>query len=299
MFLFGSGPVLAGRSSESVFILGYDGSAWYPYIARMEGERLGSWRKIEMVANPVEVSYQAASRTVFYKDDSGDLLAFDLANESRRLVAYCGPHERPTHSQLRAHAGGLALVELVEGKSRETTIALLDSRDLFPTQKVGCNKPAGQRPVRQSSAQFHPLATERFIYYAHVSCRSICDPIVQDVWRFDRVIGRAEQLTQLNATSYLHSLDEQTGRGYISSNRHGYYHLARIDLETGSLVWLTKGQVTDGHPSIARNGDLYFIRRDASGSRLMRLPVNESEPFSVELPSDIRKLRYLEVSANE
>lgn len=227
------------------------------------------------------------------KKDNGEIVQF-LSKENKNLQEVALPSlqsDELNYTHLRADTQGALAVRLLNGKSRETEVVAIASQ-----------KNAATALFSQASAQLHPVRTEQNLFYSHVACR-VCDPIIQDVWRRNVVSDETQQLTLLNATSYLHSVDADEQFGYISSNSSGYYHVARLNLLTGDVVWLTSGQVTDSYPSIASN-TLYFIRRDQQGTRLMRLPVallatdaNATNPEAVPLPKSVQKIRYLEISA--
>ena len=272
---------------DGMMIIAYDGESWFPYISQPASN---SWLKIDAIENPAGVTRQPASGRFFVRQSDG------------YLHDYLPPGNKPgglrrddamNLTQLRAHTDGVLAVELIDGKSRETRIVAIDGdtgNDIL---------------VRQESAQFHPLRHGDRLYYAHVSCRLECEPLIQEVWEKNLVSGQTRQLTLLNATSYLHSVDSTGRYGFISSNKKGYYNLGRLDLATGDLIWLTNGEATDSYPSIARNGSLYFLRRTAEGTGLMRLEnvleqavahVAGLGAESIPLPEGVRKVRYLEIS---
>jgi hypothetical protein len=182
------------------------------------------------------------------------------------------------------------MVQLTEGRSSATQLLSLDADGAEPSEIL-----------RQQSAQFYPYLHQGWLYYAHVSCRAECRPLIQEVWRKDMVTGLARQLTRLNAATHLYSASDEGHYGFLVSNQSGYYHLARLELESGEISWLTRGEVTDSHPSIAVDGVLYFIRHTLAGSRLMRLygaMTTDAAPRleEVELPADVEKIRYLEIA---
>lgn len=288
-----SALVLAGLCSKALadlpqglLIIAYDGSNWFPYISQ-PGNR---WKKFADIQNPSYLTWQIKTGRFFIKGDDGKMYQYDL--DSKKLK-HLESFDDTNNTQLRAYDNGFVMTQLVEGKSRDTHIVSVDNE--YNTKLI----------VRQASAQFHPYRHDDQLYYAHVSCRLECKPIIQEVWRKNLITGRARQLTLLNATSYLYSVDAEGRYGYISSNQKGYYHLARLDLSTGEVVWLTGGQVTDSYPSMARDGSLYFIRRTPAGSRVMRLanqadrvikPNNpENPPETITLPEGVIKVRFLEL----
>ena len=272
---------------DGMMIIAYDGEDWFPYISQPVSN---TWKKIDAVENPAGVTWQPASGRFFIRRSDGRLHDYltpdNKSGELRRDDAM-------NLTQLRAHSDGVLAVELIDGKSRETRIVAIG------------DDTGNEILVRQESAQFHPFRHGDRLYYAHVSCRLECEPLIQEVWEKNLVSGQTRQLTVLNATSYLHSVDSTGRHGFISSNKKGYYNLGRLDLATGDLIWLTNGEATDSYPSIARNGSLYFLRRTAEGTGLVRLEnvleqavanVAGLGAESIPLPEGVRKVRYLEIS---
>ena len=281
-----SAPIFA-QLPDGLMIVAYDGNAWFPYIANSKND---SWTKIEEIKNPSGVTWHKKTNQFFIKGNDGKLYRYELgAKELKHLESF----DNTNNTQLRAHDDGFDMVQLIDGKSSDTHI-------------VSVNKEGKNRVVvRQTSAQFHPYRHGNKLYFANVSCRQECKPLIQEVWRKDLVTGNGKQLTLLNATSYLSSVDSSGQYGFISSNQKDYYHLARIDLKSGEIIWLTNGAATDSFPSIAQDGSLYFIRRTAIGSRLIRLEKQTAFGQSItpegaleilKLPDEIEKIRYLEIS---
>lgn len=270
-----------------LMIIAYDGTAWYPYVVDFGAS---GWVKIEDVRNPASVTWQRENDAFLIRGTDGGISSYQLGSrEFTRLPAF----DESTVTQLRAYRQGVVMVRLMDGKSRNTSILSTDN---------GANKP--DEILHQASAQFHPYIHNDQLYYAHVSCRAECKPLIQEVWRKNLLSGHTRQLTLLNATSYLYSVTADGRYGFISSNQRNYYHLARLDLLSGEISWLTEGAVTDSFPSAAPDGDLYFIRRTVAGSRLMRLPATVNNPGvvpeaiieTVQLPDDVQKIRYLELN---
>ena len=272
---------------DGLMIIAFDGESWFPYISQSASNR---WLKIDAIENPAGVTWQSASGRFLVRQSDGLLQLYESGGHSPEQLRR---DSAVNLTQLRAHSDGVLAVELIEGKSSETRIVAIE------------DDTGNEILVRQESAQFHPFRHGDRLYYAHVSCRLECEPLIQEVWEKNLVSGQTRQLTLLNATSYLHSVDSTGRYGFISSNKKKYYNLGRLDLATGDLVWLTNGEATDSYPSIARNGSLYFLRRTAEGTGLVRLE-NVLEQVvanvaglgaeSIPLPEGVRKVRYLEIS---
>lgn len=287
MILLSANGMALASLPEGLMIVGYDGSAWYPYISQPGSNK---WKKLKKIQDPAYLTWQFSTGRFLIKGNDGNVYQYHLDNkEPKRLDFF----DNANYTQLRAFDKGYVMVKLQGGKSSETSIISFGDEQM------------PKSILRQSSAQFHPYVHDDQLYYAHVSCRLECKPLIQEVWRKDLVTGRAQQLTLLNSTSYLFSVDPDDRYGFISSNKNGYYHLARMDLSSGKISWLTNGQVTDSFPSIAKDGSLYFIRRTPHGSQLMRLPkesINAEVPSPadtpevVAMPKEIKKVRYLELN---
>jgi len=276
-----AGAALAGLP-KGMMIVGYDGDAWYPYIIKSNNSE---WTKVSHLKNPSHLTWQANTGDFYIKGDDGLLYQ---SNQSSHEVIQIKSNSN-AYTQLRAYGNGVMMVELLAGKSRDTTIVTLDHEHQI------------NKIHHQASAQFHPYVYKGDLFYAQVTCRLECDPIIQDVWIKRLTTKNARQLTRLNATSYLHSVDQDKRFGYISSNQSGYYHIARVDIETGEIAWLTKGPVTDSFPSVSINGDLFFTRRTPDGTQLLRMldAIDGSTGSNLEqiaIPKEIQKIRYLELN---
>lgn len=286
--LFCSMATLASADLPAgLMVVAYDGSSWHPYIVKPGDD---GWVKIEDVRDPASVTWQYEKDMLFIRQNDGGISSYQLdTREFTQLPSF----DESTVTQLRAYRQGVVMVRLTDGKSRDTSILSSES---------GVDKPG--EILRQASAQFHPYIHNDQLYYAHVSCRAECKPLIQEVWSKNLQSGQTQQLTLLNSTSYLYSVTADGLNGFISSNQHGYYHLARLDLASGDINWLTGGAVTDSFPSVATDGALYFIRSTPVGSRLMKLPavvksgsvVSDEFVENIQLPADVQKIRYLELN---
>jgi len=310
-------PVFADENDtypkQVLMVVGFNGKDWHPYTLSLPQKneiKRYDWQMIGAIVDPISVTRQPGTGIFFLKDNSGLLHRLTQAGQAlSTLPGLADSRESTNYTQLRAYDDGLAMVQLIQGKSRDTQlIRYSEKQEKNKEQAVGFCEPL----IKQASGQFHPLIVtdkntkRQSLFYGHVSCRQACDPVIQEVWRQDLFTGQAKQLTLLNTTSYLHSVDESGRFGFISSNKRGYYHLARLNIESTELTWLTDGLVTDSYPSIAGNGDLYFIRRTPSGTMLMRMDdatkpsghnKNNLSTTTIALPKGVQKIRYLELSA--
>lgn len=292
---------LSVQAAQVMLIVGYDGENWYPYTSGLSKKNLTSdgWKKLSHIQNPVVITRQSKTGNYFVKTDRGDVVLYEESPDVETRTIYQNQAAGNNFTHLRAHDNGLLMVELKDGKSRETQIVNIDNKALTDNQQ---NTLKTHVINNQLSSQFHPLLVEDTLFYAHVSCRVNCDPVIQEVWKKNMVTGRAEQITLLNATTYLHSVDQNLEFGYLSSNQSGYYHLGRINLGTGDFHWLTSGQSTYSYPSISEDNELYAIQRTFSGVRLIKQnDLEKQKPEGatfkiVELPDQIKKIRYLEIS---
>lgn len=264
----------AERLPDGLLIVAFDGQDWHPYVVEA-----GELQKVKHISNPTDVTWNAKERVIFYRASDGDIRYESLitpgsSNNIKQVAA----------TQLRAHAEGLTWVELQNGRSSNTT---LKSYNQSTHQEVPL--------FEQASAQFHPVQSGNTLYYSHVSCRQRCRPLIQDIWKYDLVTGTSEQLTMLNSVSYLHSVNPKDAVGYISSNRNGYYNIAELDLRTKVITWISKGAFSDSWPSVDHTGNIFFVRKD-KGDALMTYNRDSGQTLKINLPEDIQKIRYVEIS---
>ncbi len=203
--------------NQGVMIVAYDGVAWYPYILDVNNR----WNKIKEIKDPSGVTWQPESGNFFVKGNDRKLYFFDSKKRLLSPLKVLGTkaEKNNSYTQLHAYEQGIVMVKLVDGKSRDTQLIGIDNQSKIKTL------------LKQASAQFHPLRYKNYLYYAHVSCRLECSPLIQEVWRKNLISGKTEQLSLLNAVSYLHSIDDAGHYGFLSSNKNSFYHIARMDLK--------------------------------------------------------------------
>lgn len=288
-FVFFSLQLNASKLPDDLLMVAFDGESWYPYLV-VDSQ----WEKITAIRDPAYLTWKPRNKTFYIKGDDGDLYQYSMGGKTLQKIPL---KDKQNFTQLRSYKDGVAMVHLVDGKSRDTEIMSLDDSGALKSV------------LRQASAQFHPIMVDDYLYYAHVSCRMECKPIVQDVWRKNVITGKTEQITRWNATSYLHTLSKsESGNtlfGIASSNAAGFYHIYYLDIKSGMSYPLTHGAVTDSFPVLTSTHDLYFIRRDLTGSHLKYVSssqwnnnasINEGLMETIVLPKEIKKIRYLELS---
>lgn len=264
----------AERLPDGLLIVAFDGQDWHPYVVEA-----GEFQKVKHISNPIDVTWNAKDRVIFYRASDGDIRYESLAAPSSGYNI-----KQVAATQLRAHPGGLTWVELQNGRSSNT---ILKSYNSTTDQEVPL--------FEQASAQFHPLQSGNTLYYSHVSCRQQCRPLIQDIWKYNLVTGTTEQLTMLNSVTYLHSVNSKNTLGYISSNYNGYYNIATLDLKTKAITWITKGAFSDSWPSVDHAGNIFFLRKD-KGDVLMTYNKASGRSSTISLPEEIQKIRYVEIS---
>jgi len=206
---------------QGIMMVAYNGTAWYPYILDTASKNK-QWVKIKEIEDPSGVTWQAKTGDFFIKGNDRKLYSFNATKQILSPLKSFDTQTEKTNSytQLRAHDQGMVMIKLIDGKSRNTEVIGINQESKISTL------------LKQASAQFHPYRYKNYLYYAHVSCRMECSPLIQEIWRKDLISGKTEQLSLLNAVSYLHSIDNAGAQGFISSNKNGFYHIAALNFKT-------------------------------------------------------------------
>lgn len=269
-------------------IVGLNQGEWHAYVMLAGGSQL---TRVTTGSEPRHPHYCVQKQRVVYGAADGAVREVDLESGSERVVlertaqsAYMQPTYAPD-------CESLYVVVLAEGTSQDTDIV-----------KVNRDGSGRQVIVAQRSAQFdpHPGRDGR-LYYGSVACVIHCGKIIKEIWAIDPISGVAEQQTLLNSVSQQPVLGPN-GTLFFTSNRDGYYHLWLMSLDDPAQpTRLTSGSHTDVSPAVGDDGDVYFIRRSATGTALMRLSRRgpaTTVPIGFEF-DDIRDLKIATRRAKE
>lgn len=271
------GISLFAKESSYVFSALIDND-WKVVVHDDEG-----YRSIETQREPRTFDFDFKHKRVVYIASDKNLYLKDEASNTEALLleakedAYTQPMFTPSGDEI-------VLVKLIEGNSANTDIISLDVK----TKKI-------KSVVTQKSTQLEPyILNDANLYYSNVTCVEGCGKIIQELWFKHLLSGDAYQLTLNNVISHQPSVDKAQKHIYFSSNKKGFYHIWKMDLENGEMFQLTQGKVTDGYPMPINNSEVLFIRRDGSQSLLMKVD-HKGQVSQISLPSQYTKIRNLKV----
>lgn len=238
---------------------------------------------IDVVPTTSEARTPAISpdgRLIAFIAADGSLREIQLEKGSERVLLPADEERGLTHPTYDGH-GRVIAVWLMDGSSVDT--------DLVMVRKDG----HVEGLLAQRSAQFEPaLGPEGSIYYSNVLCTVACGEVIQEIWRYDSVSGRAEQITLLNGISRQPHVAVDRAI-YFSSNANGYYHIWRYSPNEGRAWPITSGPVVDAWPVVTKVGTIFFVRHSSSGAQLMRLDPGMGEAEPVDLPIQFKNLKDL------
>ncbi len=125
-FIANMSVVFAGETKTGLLIVAYNGSSWFPYIN--DDAQSKQWRRVDEIENPAVITRQANSNYFFFKGDDLKLYRYDDKKKEKQTIDLKDdkPTSSKTYTQLRAYQNGLALIELMQGKSRNTRVVNLD-----------------------------------------------------------------------------------------------------------------------------------------------------------------------------
>ncbi len=240
---------------------------------------------LQPLATATEARTPAISRDglrLAYVTASGALRERNLNTGRERVVAEASGQRGLTQPAWDSKSHGWVAVWLKDGTSVDTDIVHSFSSE-------------PRALLAQRSAQFDPHLRGDTLYYGNVHCTIACGHIIQEIWRYDRVTGQARQLTLLNAVSRQPATDSASAL-YFSSNHLGYYHIWRLDPAVAEPNPVTSGVVSDSAPAPASDGSVYFLRRSAGGTRLMRLTAS-GDVLAIDLDLEYEDLKDLRIPA--
>lgn len=266
---------------ENLLVTGLINNQWQLYQSAADCK----WERIPTKSEPRTPTLSSHKNRLAYIAANGDVREIDLRKNSDSLLFKS--NKKDSYTQLAYDKSGqdLLAVKLKSGSSADSDIVIWQrsSRRIKPE-------------IVQRSAQFEPhFASNMSVLYGSVSCVSTCGKIIQEIWLRDKISGEADQLTLLNAVSRQPFYDAGSEVVVFSSNKKYHFHIWSYSFDNRETQQLTQGSVTDFNPVIVAE-QLFFIRKSANGTHLMRMNLSEqSKPQQVALsfsPADLKELRY-------
>ena len=278
---------------QGMTFMGLVDDQWHTYAV------LNAGKPPEVIALNTEARAPVLSMdqpTLYYMDDAAQVSAYDIQNKQSRVLLKPSSDASYTQIALDNLADNLYVVQLKQGNSVDTDILWLNT-------ETGATQPV----IIQRSAQFEPHLSGDWLYYGNVHCVLGCGKIIQEIWRYHRASGQAEQLTLLNQISRQPVADADNQWFYFSSNAAGHYHIYRQSLSSvispakshdKKAEALTEGVVTDSSPALFGQS-LYFIRQQAQPSPAAKLMCRNAQGELHTMPQDkeISGLRDLTISS--
>jgi len=277
------------EQSQLVVLSLIDGN-WHPVWLTFKSSKPGKlidYEILDKISNPSQITWNTSAQALFFEAEDG---RFGRLSKGKMQIEWFGVEPNANLIQMHSSGDKIFFVDMMDGTSSETRLISYDL-EMKNLSVV----------FSQKASQFYPYLSNGKLFYAHVSCRLACQPVVQDVWVASVTSQNSRQVTRLNSVTSVHSGNDEFV--FISSNANGYYNLGRVRVADETVDWLTSGSFTDTHPSVARSGDLYFLRRDEEGSSLFVIERTSMiqgsqsvlpEVKRIKLPKKLTKLRYLQ-----
>jgi len=236
---------------------------------------------IETELEPRTFDYDFINQQIIYIASDKTLRLKDKDSESIVLSSNIDAYTQPMFT---SSGKNVIMIKLIDGNSINTNIISynLKSKNI-------------KTIVSQRSTQLEPyILNDTNLYYSNVSCVEDCGKIIQEIWYKHILSGDAYQLTLTNSISHQPSVDSDQKNIYFSSNKNGFYHIWKMDLNNNKYTQLTDGEVTDGYPMPTKKGDVIFIRKDGNKNMLMKINKN-NKLTELKLPKEYKKIRSLKV----
>lgn len=281
-FCFALGLAIADtpRLPDGSLFIGLKQKTWKTYVVSA-----GEVTPITTAVEPRTASYNPKDGLVAYIGADGHLHEAHVVDTNDRILLSSTEQRAFTQPAYSRDGTQLFLVEMKGGTSADTEIIVLEK---------GRDQP--RQITRQPAAQFEPRADRSdYLLYSSVSCVVGCGRIIQEIWRKHLPSDETEQITLTNAISRQPVASPDGKWVYFSSNRAGHYHLWRTAGVNLPLEQLTQGEVTDISPAVDHQGQVYFVRYDATGTKLMRIEPDGSVG-ALALPAHVEDLRNLEIT---
>lgn len=265
---------------HGLLLSGLTGGEWRLYASTGDARGL---HIIPTTAEPRTPAISPSGDRIAYVDVAGNLREYRVEDQTTKVRIESSPKRGITQPAYDG-AGRLLAVSLKNGNSIDTDIVAVDAEGGFRTL------------LPQRSAQFEPAAAaDGAILYGNVHCTVACGRVIQEIWRYRASVGRAEQLTLLNAVSR-QPYAGPDGAVYFSSNAAGSYHIWRLRPDEDHPEEITGGNVVDAWPVVTAGRDVYFIRHTPEGVSLMQIEHGSRAATRVALPIQFDNLKDLRLS---
>lgn len=238
---------------------------------------------IQTELEPRTFDYDFIHKRVVYIA-SDETLRLKNVGKDKEIILLRAAINAYTEPMFTPNGKKIILIKLINGNSTNTDIISLNLK----TKKI-------KSVVTQRSTQLEPyILNDANLFYSNVSCVEGCGKIIQEVWYKHILSGDAYQLTLTNCISHQPSADTKQKNIYFSSNKNGFFHIWKMSLDTHKYTQLTTGKVTDGYPMPIEDGEVLFIRKIGTKSKLMKLS-KSGKLIAFKLPKEYTKIRNLKV----
>lgn len=253
--------------------VGLTEDGWQAFIVRESGQA----EVVDNVDNPRQFTWSPAMDKAVYLTPDGTVIVHE--NEIATVLVRRTHPDAFTQFRLTNKGQKLLAVRLFNRQSEKTAISVWDTQ---ASRFIDVHQQIGQ--------VFDPYETEKQLYYSAVSCVIGCGLILQEAWLKNMVTQQVQQLTLHNGTLRYPTPDIPRQRLVYSLNTSSQYHLWQVD-DLGRHRQLTHSLSSDIWPSVTAGGDIYFIRRGASGGILMVMnTAGDAVPIVLPHVQDIRDL---------
>ncbi|AXQ29553.1 hypothetical protein D0B54_12995 [Solimonas sp. K1W22B-7] len=254
--------------------VGLTEQGWSAYLVRGDGKA----RAVPGLGEVRQLSWAPANHRLVYMNLEGAVL--ELRGEQKGPGTLLVPADDPDgYTQLRLSPDGEALwaVRLVQRQSERTQLVRYDT---------GKRRFVLWHEQRGTLFDVMPLASGE-VLYTQVSCVVDCGGIRQELWNRSAA-GEARQVSLLNGTL---RYPVRSGAGAL------WFSFGTGDSGFGLWRWPTGGNpraiTTTGESDLwpsAVGEEIYFVRRNANGGRLMRWRQERVEEIPLPGVQDVRDL---------
>ncbi len=262
----------ANELPSGMSFIGLTAQGWQAHIIPQHKTKV-----LPNIFEPRQFSWSPSANRYVYLSAQGSIV--DVNNGIKKTVLANNAEDAMTQFRLQDHGKNLVLVRLIKQKSKSTKLAIWKhEQQTFKNIHY------------QEGKVFDPYMEQQDLFYTHVSCIVSCGTIIQELWHKELTTGKATQLTLSNGTIRHPIFDLKNDRVIYSLNNTDNYNLWQYDISTQTNIQLTQSNASDLWPSLSNDGEIYFVRRDASGGKLYKLNNSASELIQMPEVQDIRDL---------